>query len=65
MTRCVFLHKADNISSPCCAVVHDLRCRWLTLCSEWATRDRDMKAVSEHAASKRPKTGGLARILLC
>ena len=65
MTRSVFLHKADNISSPCCPVVHDLRCRWLILLSEWATRDRDMKDDSEHASSRRPRAGGRARILLC
>ena len=65
MTRSVFLHKVDNISSPCCVVVHDLRCRWLTLRSEWATRDRDMQGDSEHAASRRQRTEGLARILLC
>ena len=65
MTRSVFLHKADNISSPCYAVVHDLGCRWLILWSEWATRDREMQGNSEHAASGRPRTGGLARILLC
>ena len=34
MTRFAFLHKVDNISSPCCAVVHDLRCRWLALRSD-------------------------------
>ena len=65
MTRSVFLHKANNISAPCCAVVDDLRCRWLTLHSEWATRERDMQDDSEHAASRRPGTGELARILLC
>ena len=65
MTRSVFLHKADNISSPCSAAVHGLHCRWLTLRCEWATRDRDMQDDSEHAASRRPRTGGLARILLC
>ena len=52
MTRSIFLHKVDKISSPCCAVVHDLRCRLLTLRFEWATRDRDMQGESEHAASR-------------
>ena len=65
MTRFAFLHKVDNISSPCCAVVHDLSCRWLALRSEWATRDRNMEGDSKHAARRRQRTGGLARILLC
>ena len=65
MTRSVILHKGANISSPCCAVVHDMRCRLLTLRSEWATRDRDMQVDSEHVASRRPPIGGLAIILLC
>ena len=58
-------HKVDNISSPCRAVVHDLRCRWLALRSEWATPDRDMQGDWELPASRRQRTEGLARILLC
>ena len=65
MTCFAFLHKGNNISSACHAVVHDLRCRWLALLSEWATQDRDMQGDSEHAASRRQRTRGLARILLC
>ena len=64
MTRPVILHKAHNISSPCCVVVHALPRGTATLRSEWATRDRDMQHNSEHPVSIRPRTGGLARILL-
>ena len=31
MTSLAFLHNIDNLSSLCCAVVHDLRCGWLAL----------------------------------
>ena len=65
VTRSALLHKADDISSPCCAVVHGLRRRWLTLRSECATRDRDMQDNSEHASSRRLGAGELATILIC
>ena len=65
MTRSTFLHKARSISFPCCDVLRDLHCRWLTLRSERATQDGDMPEDSEHAASKWLRAGGLARILLC
>ena len=47
MTCCAFLHKADNISSPCYAVLQNLRCSWLNLRSERATLDRDVLEDSE------------------
>ena len=64
MTRFAFSHKGDNIPSPCCAVRHDLRCRSLALRSDRATRDRNMQGDSEHAARRKQRTGGLARILI-
>ena len=65
MTRFAFLHKVENISSPCCAVVHDSRCRLLALPSEWATQDKKMQGDSGHAPRKRQGTGRLGRILVC
>ena len=65
MTRFAFWHKVDNISSACCAVVHELRRRWLALRSERATQDRNMPGDPEHAARRRQRTRGLARLLLC
>ena len=61
MTPLGFVLKINNISSPCCAVVHDLRCRGLTLRCEWATRDRNMQ---EDSGRRGQRTGGLAKILL-
>ena len=63
MTRFAFLHAINVISSPHCAVVHDLRCRWLALRSEWATWDRGMQKDRGNAAQRGQRTAALARIL--
>ena len=64
MTRFAFLHFGDNVPSPCVAVLHDCHCRWLTLRSERAKRDRDMLEDSQHAASRQPRSGAVVRVLL-
>ena len=55
MTRFAFLHKADNISSSCCAVLHDLHGRWLNLPSERAKWGTDMLEDLAEAARGRPR----------
>ena len=49
MTRFAFFHRADNISSPCSAVVHDLHCRRLNLLFKRATEERGQSPRLEGA----------------